>query len=75
MADNFRNPNTREIALEGLRQALQARIAQIWTNLTMPGEPARVERFTEGYTKAVEAYELAWHAVNQTQDPHHGQTS
>jgi hypothetical protein len=71
MADNFRNPNVREIALEGLRQALQARVAQIWTNITLPGEGNRAERFKEGYAKAVEAYELAWHAVDKASN--HGQ--
>ncbi len=67
MADtgNLRVPNTRTIIFEGLRQAFQARIAQVWSNVTMAGEREREERFKRGVINAIEAYEKAWHAIDK----------
>jgi hypothetical protein len=63
--DNLRSPNTRTVVLEGLRQALQARVAQVWTTVTMAGEQNREERFKTGFMKAIEAYEQAWSAIDK----------
>ena len=57
-------PKTREVLLEGLRQGLQARVAQLWSNVTLQGEPTPGPRFAEGITKAIENYEKAWKYIN-----------
>ena len=62
---NMSVPNTRAVALDGLRQALQGRVAQIWTTVTMAGEQNREERFKKGFATAIEAYEQAWHAIDK----------
>ena len=65
MSENLLAPNTREVALEGLRQALQTRVGQIWLNVTMAGEANREKRFKEGFEGAIAAYEQAWHAIDE----------
>lgn len=57
--------DTREILLAGLRQALQARVATVWSNVTLGGEQAPGPRFKEGVTKAVAYYEQAVAAVEK----------
>jgi hypothetical protein len=59
-------PHTREVVLDGLRQALQARVATIWNNVTLAGEPNSVARFKDGMLKAITHYEQAWNAINDT---------
>lgn len=63
--DNLSAPNTRAVALEGLRQAFQTRMVQLWTTVTMAGESSPGPRFKKGFTTAVEAYEKAWHAIDE----------
>lgn len=58
-------PHTREILLEGLRQALQARVGTIWNNVTLAGESSSGPRFKEGITKAISYYEQAWKAIDK----------
>jgi hypothetical protein len=57
--------DTREILLAGLRQALQARVANIWNNVTLAGEQPPGPRFKEGVTRAVEYYKQAVKAIEQ----------
>jgi hypothetical protein len=64
--NNLTEPDTRAIALEGLRQAFQTRVGQIWLNVTMAGEANREKRFKEGFTAATAAYEQAWHAIDES---------
>jgi hypothetical protein len=59
-------PHTREVLLDGLRQALQARVSSIWNNVTLAGESSPGPRFKEGITKAVAYYEKAWKAIDDT---------
>jgi hypothetical protein len=61
-------PKTQEILLEGLRQALQARVANVWSNVTLAGEPDSGARFKEGIEKSVRLYEQAWRAVKEMDD-------
>jgi hypothetical protein len=63
--NNMVEPDTRAIALEGLRQGLQGRVALLFSNMTLAGEPNPGPRFKEGFEKAVAAYEKAWHAIDQ----------
>jgi hypothetical protein len=58
-------PHTREVLLDGLRQALQARVGTIWNNVTLAGEPDSVARFKEGIEKAITYYEQAWKAIDK----------
>jgi hypothetical protein len=48
-----------------LRQALQARVANVWNNVTLGGEQAPGPRFKEGVTKAVIFYQQAVAAVEK----------
>lgn len=64
-SDHLSVPNTRAVVLEGLRQALQGRVAQIWSTVTMAGEQNREERFKKGFATAIEAYEQAWRAIDK----------
>jgi hypothetical protein len=57
--------DTREILLAGLRQALQARVANVWNNVTLAGEQPPGPRFKEGITKAVDFYQQAVKAIEQ----------
>lgn len=57
--------DTREVMLAGLRQALQARVAAVWNNVTMAGEPATGSRFKEGVTKAARFYQQAVKAIEK----------
>jgi hypothetical protein len=57
--------DTREIMLEGLRQALAAKVANIWSNVTLAGEPHPEQRFKEGVTKAAQFYRQAVKAVDE----------
>jgi hypothetical protein len=57
------NENTRELVLAGLRQALQAKVATIWTNVTLAGEANPAQRFHDGVIRAAELYEQAVAAV------------
>lgn len=57
--------DTREVLLAGLRQALQARVANVWNNVTLGGEQAPGPRFKEGVTKAVIFYQQAVTAVEK----------
>jgi hypothetical protein len=66
VSENLLAPNTREVALEGLRQALQTRVGQIWLNVTLAGETSREQRFKEGFTTAIAAYEQAWRAIDRS---------
>jgi hypothetical protein len=59
-------PHTREVMLDGLRQALQARVGAIWNNVTLAGESSQGPRFKEGITQAITYYEQAWKAINDT---------
>ncbi len=61
--DTFKSPNTKQVLLDGLRQALQAKIGHIWTTVTVPNEPDPAARFREGVGKAVKHYEMAWRAI------------
>ena len=63
--NNMAEPDTRALALEGLRQAFQGRVALLWTNMTLAGEPNPAQRFKSGFDKAVDAYEKAWHAIDK----------
>lgn len=56
-------PRTQEVLLDGLRQALQARIANVWNTVTLGREPDPEARFKEGIEKAVKFYEQAWRAI------------
>jgi hypothetical protein len=56
-------PDTREVLLEGLRQALQARVVGLWSNVTQAGEPTPGPRFAEGLQKAIMFYEKAWQHI------------
>jgi len=67
--NNLQSPNTRELVLDGLRQALQGRIAQVWANVTLAGEPDPGPRFIEGFNTAVKAYEKAWHYIDSKLKP------
>jgi hypothetical protein len=61
--------DTRDTILEGLRQALQARVAAVWSNVTLAGEQAQAaKRFKEGITSAVSFYEHAVKAVEDMED-------
>lgn len=60
------SPCTREVLLDGLRQALQVRIGSIWNNVTLAGESNSAARFKDGLTKAIAHYEQAWKAINNT---------
>jgi hypothetical protein len=62
---NLNTPNTRRILLEGLRQGLQGRVAQVWSTVTTGGEPDPAPRFIKGITNSVKAYEQAWAAINK----------
>lgn len=64
------SPNTREVLLDGLRLALQTKVAAIWGNVTLAGEPAPGPRFTNGIKDAIENYEKAWHYIDGI--THHG---
>jgi hypothetical protein len=57
--------DTREVLLEGLRQALQARVVSIWNNVTLTGEPSPGPRFKEGITKAAQFYKQAVKAIEE----------
>lgn len=58
-------PHTREVLLDGLRQALQARVGSIWSNVTLAGETAHAEaRFIKGVEEAIKFYEKAWHGID-----------
>jgi hypothetical protein len=57
--------DTREVMLEGLRQALSAKVANIWTNVTLAGEPNPERRFKEGVTKAAVFYRQAVKAIKE----------
>jgi hypothetical protein len=61
--DTQDSPRTREVLLEGLRQALQARVANTWANVTLRGEPDPGTRFKTGIEESVKFYELAWKAI------------
>jgi hypothetical protein len=63
--NNMADPDTRAIALEGLRQAFQGRVAQLWSTVTLAGEPNPSQRFKKGFDTAVDAYEKAWHAIDK----------
>ena len=63
--DTTKAPKTREVLLEGLRQALQARVGTIWNNVTLAGEPSPGPRFAEGIKKAIEYYEKAWKHIDE----------
>jgi hypothetical protein len=47
---------------QGLRQGSLARVAQIFSTVTLAGEPEAAKRFIAGITSSVEAYEKAWKA-------------
>jgi len=57
--------DTRDLLLAALRQALQARVAQVWSNVTLAGEQPPGPRFKEGITKAVAYYKQAVAAVEK----------
>ena len=57
--------DTREVLLEGLLQALQARVVSVWNNVTLHGEPQAAERFKKGITSAAQFYEQAVKAVEK----------
>ena len=57
--------DTREILLAGLRQALQAHVANVWNNVTLAGEQPPGPRFKEGVTRAVDYYKQAVAAVEK----------
>lgn len=59
------NLETRELLLEALAQALQARVATIWNNVTLAGENDPEKRFIEGVTKAVAYYEAACNGIDK----------
>jgi hypothetical protein len=59
------HPNTREVLLEGLRQALQARVVKLYTVLSSAGEQNTAERGMAGLKRAVEAYEHAWKYIEE----------
>jgi len=61
--------DTRNAILEGLRQALQARVAAVWSNVTLAGEQEHApKRFKAGITTAVSFYEHAVKAVEDMED-------
>jgi hypothetical protein len=63
------NEDTRTVILEGLRQALQARVAAVWSNVTLAGEQQHAaKRFKEGITTAVSFYEQAVEAIEAMED-------
>lgn len=62
------NDGTRELILAGLRQGLQAKVAVIWTNVTLAGETNAEQRFKDGITKAAKLYEQAVEAVEADRD-------
>lgn len=64
MVDTAEGPQTREVLLAGLRQALQARVGSIWNNVTLAGEPDSAARFKEGVERSAKFYERAWRAIN-----------
>lgn len=66
--DTTKAPRTKEVLLDGLRQALQARLAAIWSNVTLAGESTPGPRFKEGVTQAIKFYESAWKAIDKTFD-------
>jgi hypothetical protein len=64
-------PNTRAVVLDGLRQGLQGRIAQLYNNLTLAGETNTQERAKLGIKHAIEAYEKGWdylHEITEDDD-------
>lgn len=56
-------PRTKEVLLDGLRQALQARISQVWSTVTIAGERDAAARFKTGIESSVKFYEQAWKAI------------
>lgn len=62
--DTTEGPQTREVLLAGLRQALQVRVGNIWNNVTLAGETDSAARFKEGVERSVKFYEKAWRAIN-----------
>jgi hypothetical protein len=62
-------PNTKRSALRALDQAFGARIAQVWSNVTLDAtdsnEAATREKFRTGVLKAIKYYELAWQAMSK----------
>ena len=67
-------PNTHRVALRALDSALGARIAQIWSNVTLDAhdknEAQTRQKFRDGVLKAIKYYEEAWHAVNKHVSSH-----
>jgi hypothetical protein len=59
------SPRMREVMLEGLQQAFQARIVQLWSNVTVAGEPSPGPRFTKGVEQAMKFYALAWAHIHE----------
>jgi hypothetical protein len=57
MAAPHSDPQTREVALEGLRQGFQARVVNLYSTVSTAGEPNPDERFKKGFDLAVDAYE------------------
>jgi hypothetical protein len=57
------DPNTEDIALDGLRQAFQTRVVQLWTVATVAGASDPGPKFRKGFEAAAVQYEKAWHAV------------
>ena len=67
IVSNLETPNTRAVLLEGLRQALQSRVAQIWMTVTSAGDKdfSPGIRFENGISEAITDYEVAWHYIDK----------
>lgn len=63
------DPRTKAVVLEGLQQALRERIAKLWGNVSLAGEPNAGGRFEKGLCDAVADYEAAWKYIEENIDP------